>query len=703
MKRKSLVLLVALIGILTLVGGIVPMGATTSAAGQVALARLQQDAVGAIEVVWNPQTNTPSFISGAIPVTSVSLQADASAEEIALDFARTYADLFRLQQVDRELVIAASERDALGMDHVTLQQLYHGIPVHNAIMRVHIQDQTIMAAANGVVPDLWLTATQPTVSATEALAIAQAVAPGGQAINPPALVVYTGDNYLPLPQGKLVWLVDLSRPDGPPARYVVDATEPFLLDIIAPTPSGTLVTDTLATAPQATTEPTMIPMSPALSNLEPAQNGPFIETYDSQGTKVFPRTPVRVGNNPPVGRPEVDKAHDFTRETFDYFYNVHGRNSFDNQGTVMRSTVNYGTNYVNAFWEGLNLYTAYGTGLAVKDVVAHEWTHAVTQHTAKLEYRWQSGALNESFSDIFAAMVDRDDWLIGEDIPSRLMGGADALRSLSHPERYGQPWHADEWKRTCSDNEGVHTNSGITNHAYYLIATDIGKDKAEQIFYRVLTRYLQPKSSLRDARAAALSATTDLYERDSDEYRAVDRGFRSVGITASWNPPDNNCSCAATQVLAERSLFADALQALDIAVTLYQVRDQLLDSAALGQHYRTLYEEHSARIGALLASEATLQAQAAHLLRSTQPGLQSLVDPDSADEIVTEQDVRDVTAFLQDLAQRDREQGGGELAQTIEQELQHTDLQKLVGMTYAQAWESLNTRAYTLYMPMIAR
>ncbi len=703
MNRKSLVLLVALIVILTLVGGIVPMGATTSAAGQVALARLQQDAVGEIELVWNTQTHTPSFVSGAIPVTSVSLQADASAEEIALDFARAYADLFRLQQVDRELVVTASERDTIGMDHVTLQQLYHGIPVHNATMRVHIQEQTIVAATNGVVPDLWLSATQPTVSAAEALAIAQAVAPGGKAIHPPALVVYTGDNYLPLLHGKLVWLVDLSRPDGPPARYVVDATEPFLLDIIARTPLGTPITDTVATASEAAAELTLTPMSPALSNPEPAQNAPLIETYDSQGTKVFPRTPVRVGDNPPVGRTEVDNAHNFTRETFDYFRNVHGRNSFDDQGTVMRSTVNYGTNYVNAFWEGLNLYTAYGTGLAVKDVVAHEWTHAVTQHTANLEYRWQSGALNESFSDIFAAMVDRDDWLIGEDIPSRLLGGADAMRSLSHPERYEQPWHTDEWKRTCSDNEGVHTNSGITNHAYYLIATDIGKDKAEQIFYRALTTYVQPKSSLRDARAAALSAATDLYERDSDEYRAVDRGFRSVGITNSWDPPTNNCSCAATQVLAERSLFADALQALDIAVTLYQVRDQLLDSESLGQHYRTLYEEHSARIGMLLASKTTLRTQAAHLLRSTQPGLQSLVDPDMTDEIVTAEDVRDVTAFLQDLAQTDRAENGGELAQTIEQELAQTDLQKLVGMTYAQAWEYLNNTAYTLYMPMIVR
>ncbi|RRR78642.1 MAG: M4 family peptidase [Candidatus Viridilinea halotolerans] len=516
--------------------------------------------------------------------------------------------------------------------------------------------------------------------------------------------MYTGDNYLPLPQGKLVWLVDLSRPTGPPARYVVDATEPFLLDVIERSALSSLITGVVSASPEITAETApLAAKSAAFPNLVPAQNAPLIETYDSQGTKVLPRTPARVGDNPPVGRSEVDNAHNFTRETFDYFLNVHGRNSFDNQGTVMRSTVNYGRNYVNAFWEGLNLYTAYGTGLAVKDVVAHEWAHAVTQHTANLEYRWQSGALNESFSDIFAAMVDRDDWLLGEDIPSRLLGGADAIRSMSNPEAYGQPAHTDDWKRTCSNNQGVHTNSGITNHAYYLIATNIGKDKAEQIFYRALTVYLQPRSSLRDARAAALSAAADLYERDDVEYVAVDQGFRYVGITSNWNPPTNNCSCAATQVLAERSLFANAVQALDIAITLYQVRDQVMDGEALGQRYRALYEEQSDRIGELILSDTALSAQAAHLLQSTQPGMQSLADANAAAEIVTAQDVQDLTTFLQDLARHDREQDGGVLAQTIDQELQRTNLQKLVGMTYTEAWDFLNNTAHTVYMPMIAR
>ncbi|RRR78641.1 MAG: hypothetical protein EI684_00100 [Candidatus Viridilinea halotolerans] len=154
MKRTSLVLLVALVAILTLAGGIVPSVATTSAAAQVALTRLQQDAVGELEIVWNADTNTPSFVSGAIPVAAVSLQADTSPEAIALDFAQAYAGLFRLQQADRELVVLASEQDNLGMDHVTLQQVYAGIPVHNAVMRVHIHGQTIVAAANGVIPDL---------------------------------------------------------------------------------------------------------------------------------------------------------------------------------------------------------------------------------------------------------------------------------------------------------------------------------------------------------------------------------------------------------------------------------------------------------------------------------------------------------------------------------------------------------------------
>ncbi len=168
----------------------------------------------------------------------------------------------------------------------------------------------------------------------------------------------------------------------------------------------------------------------------------FIATYNAKGERALPGTLVRIDDQEPTGDRDVDSAHDFAQATYSYFLNTHGRNSFDNDGALIVSTVHYGRNYNNAYWDGSQM--VYGDGFAVRDVVAHELTHAVTGYTANLEYRWQSGALNESFSDIFGAMVDRADWLMGEDL------AADARwRTRSHPQfgRPGQVWSTSAFRR----------------------------------------------------------------------------------------------------------------------------------------------------------------------------------------------------------------------------------------------------------------
>ena len=141
------------------------------------------------------------------------------------------------------------------------------------------------------------------------------------------------------------------------------------------------------------------------------------------------------------------------------------------------------------------------------DITAHELTHAVTEMTAGLEYQCQSGALNESMSDIFASNVDDDDWVIGEDLP----GGA--LRDMEHPENGDppQPAHVDDFNEMPNDGNpfndhgGVHYNSGIPNHAYYLMVKAIGRDAAEAIVYRALTEELGPDSGFEDFRTASLA------------------------------------------------------------------------------------------------------------------------------------------------------------------------------------------------------
>src|SRR5690625_565239 len=170
------------------------------------------------------------------------------------------------------------------------------------------------------------------------------------------------------------------------------------------------------------------------------------------------------------------------------------------------------------------------------DVAAHEMTHGVVQHTAGLIYRNESGALNESFADIFGAMVDRDNWLIGEDI---MADGSHALRSLEDPasliESRTQKPYPDHWDLRYEgnlDNGGVHINSSINNKAAYLIAeggehygitvNGVGREVTEQIYYHALTHYLTRDSTFSMMRQAAIQSAIDLFGSNSAAVKAVE-------------------------------------------------------------------------------------------------------------------------------------------------------------------------------------
>lgn len=235
----------------------------------------------------------------------------------------------------------------------------------------------------------------------------------------------------------------------------------------------------------------------------------------------------------PSGTPHPDCLAAFTNTglTYNYFWSNFARDSYNGSGATMIAVVRYGT-AANAFWNGS--LTAYGPGFATRDVVAHEWTHAVTQYTAGLIYNGQSGALNESFSDVFGAMVDSDDWLMGEDTPIGV------IRSLADPPAYNQPDRVSNYVCTTSDNGGVHINSGIPNKAAYLMAeggtfngrtiTAIGRLATARIFYRALTGYLTSASTFTDLYNALLAAASSLYGSSSSQYQATLNAAQAVGL-----------------------------------------------------------------------------------------------------------------------------------------------------------------------------
>ncbi|MBC8255555.1 MAG: peptidase M4 family protein, partial [Ardenticatenia bacterium] len=378
-----------------------------------ALEQLRQDADGEVEITWNSRTDTPSFIRGGIPISGVSVQTKGDASAAALAFVECYADLFGVRDTSQELTLVKSDVDALGMRHVTFHQAYQGLEVYGAHMKIHLSadGQEVVAVSSGFVPEIALSDTQPRITVEEAVANAGQALPNGTLVSEPKLTVYPGEEP-PGPSAQLVWLVEL-RDDAVPARnvYVIDAADGNILDV-----------------------------------LDRLYIGRDRETYDADHGHSLPGTLARSEGDGPTGDQDIDHAHGFAGDTYDYYWSTHSRDSYDDQGAALVSTANYGNNYMNAFWNGEQM--VYGDDFPVNDVVAHELTHAVTEHSAALEYRWQSGALNESFSDIFGAMVDRDDWLMGEDLPDSVLGGREAIRDMADPTRFGQPAHTDDWVRT---------------------------------------------------------------------------------------------------------------------------------------------------------------------------------------------------------------------------------------------------------------
>jgi Zn-dependent metalloprotease len=235
--------------------------------------------------------------------------------------------------------------------------------------------------------------------------------------------------------------------------------------------------------------------------------------------------------------PTLVSAHNNTSIVYDYFYNTFNYESLNGVGVnlnVVTNVLRDGEEMDNAYWNGWGMF--YGNGnkffnkslAASLDVVAHEYTHGIIEYSANLEYRGESGAINESIADIFGTLVDRDDWLMGEDI---ITNGF--LRSIENPKLNNQPDNYNDFFETKNDNGGVHTNSGIPNKAYYLIANTIGKDKAEQLYWHALQYYLNRFSDFSELRIAVSESASDIFGNLSQEKSIVNSSFDDVGIFES--------------------------------------------------------------------------------------------------------------------------------------------------------------------------
>jgi Zn-dependent metalloprotease len=286
--------------------------------------------------------------------------------------------------------------------------------------------------------------------------------------------------------------------------------------------------------------------------------------YDQHNaTTQTPGTVARSERQPPVPDQAVNQAYDGLGATYTLYWEVFKRDSIDDAGLPLDGIIHYGKDYDNAFWDTHRMIFGDGDGrifnrftIAV-DVIGHELTHGVTQHTAALAYTQQSGALNESVSDVFGCLVKQyakrqstaaADWLIGAGLLAKGIHGA-ALRSMKAPGtayddpvlgKDPQPAHMKDYVQTVADNGGVHTNSGIPNHAFYLVAEKIGGNAWEKpgaIWYSALRDpRLQPTARFQQFASATARAARRLYGPGGAEAKAVEEAWREVGIELGQPP-----------------------------------------------------------------------------------------------------------------------------------------------------------------------
>jgi len=277
---------------------------------------------------------------------------------------------------------------------------------------------------------------------------------------------------------------------------------------------------------------------------------------DAGGQETLTGPVLRRENDPPASDVACNEAFDGLGATFAFYLDAYHRDSINDEGLPLAASVHYGQDYDNAFWNGQQMVFGDGdddlfTRFTVSvDIIGHELTHGVTEDEAGLAYLNQSGALNESVSDVFGSLVkqyslhqtaDAADWLIGAGLLTPAVHGV-ALRSLADPGsafddpvlgRDDQPKHMKGYVRTSADNGGVHTNSGIPNHAFYLAATAIGGyawEKAGRIWYETLRApQLKPTASFRSF--AALTVRQAQIFFTSIEVSAVREAWAQVGIT----------------------------------------------------------------------------------------------------------------------------------------------------------------------------
>jgi Zn-dependent metalloprotease len=505
------------------------------------------------------------------------LIADGNKENIdqaAHRYLKTIEKAMRIANTDTEFENMKIWTDDINQTHIKMQQYYKGVKVYGGQIILHAKNNEIYLFNGTYFPTPSVEDVAPFISANDAANIALENVSELTNLSEPnsfgldqleyeiavsELVVHHNDRDMN--SEKLAWHITLRPNFLERWEYFVDAKTSTIIDSYSSTctdgPATANATDLNGVSRNINTYLAggtyyMMDASKAMFNAGqstiPDNPVGAIITLDANNTFNDNITYVSSSNNQWNEASSVS-AHYNGSITYDYYLNTHGRNSINGSGGTIISIVNVadedGQSLANAYWNGQAMFYGNGGGVFLPlagglDVAAHEMTHGVVQNTANLEYKNEPGAINESMADIAGAMVDRSNWQIGEDIipPNSPYFQSGALRDLADPHNGGtslndngyQPSHMNEKYTGSNDHGGVHINSGIINHAYYLLAQSVNKDKAEKIFYRALANYMTKTSQFIDCRLAFEQAAKDIYGNGSAENIAVSDAFYAVGI-----------------------------------------------------------------------------------------------------------------------------------------------------------------------------
>ncbi len=478
-------------------------------------------------------------------------------------------NIFELQSSD-ELKIRGQKSDNIGFMHDTYHQYYKDRRVEGGVLKVHSKNGEIQTIS-GQFMDIFMDINAfPTLSEPAAFQRAK-IAVGAQEY------IWDTDGGS-TPGYDLVIYADPKGKFAPKLAYKFEihaVTPDFLSDVFIDAHTGQHIashnkiheTDTPVTGNSLYEGIVNVTgdFTGSLYRLRQTTDGDGVETYDLQGGQE-PNEGVDItsptadfGNTQQTGI----QAQYGMEQSHRYFLMKHGRNSYDGSGAVLRMYIGWGNNVANAQWRGNHMRFGNGNGttvlpLVTLDILAHELAHGVTQETANLVYQNESGALNESFSDIFGEAVENfvrgdNNWLMGDES----FVAAGGIRSMANPNDFGDPdtYLGDLWFTGSGDNGGVHINSGVQNKWFYILCEGeagtndfgniynvpaIGMEKAAKIAYRNLSQYLSVFSQYPDARDGAIQAAIDLYGEDSPEVIATTNAWYAVGVGDAYIDPSDD-------------------------------------------------------------------------------------------------------------------------------------------------------------------